>query len=83
MVDTLDPDVAALKEWLKGAWCRLADPTLTRFEQREIRNYMKDAEQALRAGLKQVANRDLVKHQTAVDDQARKRPNFRLLMIKT
>ena len=45
MADTLDQHVTALKDWLSGAaWRHLADPSLTSFDRREIRHYMKDAE---------------------------------------
>jgi len=50
MADTLDQDVQALKEWLAVAWRLLADPSSTRFERQELRNYMKEADAALRAG---------------------------------
>ena len=55
MADTLDQDVTALKDWLSGAWRYLADTSLTSFDRREIRNYMKDADIALRAGLNRMA----------------------------
>ena len=54
MADTLDQDVQALKEWLRTAWRYLADPSVTRFERRELRNYMKEADAALRAGLQKL-----------------------------
>lgn len=38
MAETLDEDVHALKEWLRGTWRQLADPSLTSFDRREIRN---------------------------------------------
>ena len=44
MANTLDQDVLALKEWLRVAWRYLADPCLTSFERREIRNYRREAE---------------------------------------
>jgi hypothetical protein len=58
MSETLDQDVAALTAWLRGAWRYLADPSLTPFDRREIRNCMKEAEVALSAGLKRIAHRD-------------------------
>jgi DNA-binding HxlR family transcriptional regulator len=81
MGDNLDPDVHALKEWLRGAWCQLADPNLTRFEQRELRNYMKDVERALRAGLRQLAARDLARRHVESVNPAPKRVDFRLLRL--
>lgn len=82
MGNNLDPDVQALKEWLRGAWRQLADPNLTRFEQRELRNYMKDAERALRAGLKQVAARNIARRRVESDNSAPKRVDFRLLRLE-
>jgi hypothetical protein len=58
MAASLDNDVRALKEWLSSAWFYLADPTLTTFDRRETRNYMKEAELALCTGLKRIADRD-------------------------
>ena len=81
MGDKLDPDVHALKEWLRGAWRQLADSNLTRFEQRELRNYMKDAERALLAGLKQVAIRNMARLHVERDNSAPKRVDFRLLRL--
>jgi len=81
MADRLDPDVQALKEWLRRAWRQLADPNLTRFEQRELRNYMRDAERALRTGLKQVAARDMARRRIGSDNSARKHVDFRLLTL--
>jgi hypothetical protein len=80
MADTLNPDVQALKEWLRGAWHDLADPKLTRFEQRELRNYMKDAERALRVGLKHVAARNRALRDVAKNGSEVRRIEFRLLV---
>jgi hypothetical protein len=52
MSDNLDHDVRVLREWLRRAWQFLADPSSTRFERREIRNSMREAEVAVRAGSK-------------------------------
>ena len=83
MIDALNSDVQALQEWLRGAWRRLANPNLTRFEQRELRYYMRDAERALRARLQQVAARDLAKREARDESPAIKRVNFRLLQLDT
>jgi hypothetical protein len=58
VADTLDQDVQAIKEWLAGAWRYLAQPSLTRYERREIRNMMKQADEALRLGLQKRRTRD-------------------------
>jgi hypothetical protein len=79
MIDALSPDVQALKEYLRGAWRQLANPNLTRLEQRELRYYMRDAERALREGLKQLAARDVARPQSL--SPVGKRVPFRLLAL--
>jgi hypothetical protein len=81
MIDALNSDVQALQEWLRGAWRQLANSNLTRFEQRELRNYMRDAERALRVGLQQAVARDLAKREARNESPASKRVNFRLLQL--
>jgi hypothetical protein len=81
MIDTVNSDVRTLKEWLRGAWRQLANPNLTRLEQRELRYYMKDVERALRTGLKQVADRDTARGGARHETPARKHPTFRLLQL--
>jgi hypothetical protein len=81
MIDALNSDVQALQQWLRGAWRQLANPSLTRFEQRELRYYMRDAERALRVGLQQAAARDLAKREARSESSASKRVNFRLLQL--
>jgi hypothetical protein len=81
MIDTVNSDVRTLKEWLRGAWRQLANPNLTRLEQRELRYYMKDVERALRTGLKQIADRDTARGEAGNETPARKRPTFRLLQL--
>jgi hypothetical protein len=83
MIDTLNPDVHSLKEWLRGAWRQLANPNLTRPEQRELRYYMKGAERALRADLKRIAERDMAKAKARGERTAHQRPSFRLLQLNT
>src|SRR5438552_2413548 len=58
MAETLNQDVTNLTKWLRGAWRYLADPSLTSFDRCEIRNCMKDAEVALAAGLRRMADRE-------------------------
>jgi hypothetical protein len=65
MQTTLDDDVRALSEWLHGAWRYLSDPPLTSFDRRETRNYMKEAELALRAGLKRIADRERARREAS------------------
>ena len=66
MANTLDQDMHALKEWLRVAWRYLADPCLTPYERRELRNYMKDAGYALSSGLKQAAARDIARRESGI-----------------
>jgi hypothetical protein len=80
MADTLDQDVHALQEWLRQAWRYLGQPSLTRFERQELRNYMKEADAALRSGLEKLAARDRIKREKYTASQsARLLPDFRIL----
>lgn len=81
MADILDQDISALKEWLRRAWRCLADPSLTPFERRELRNYMKEADVALRSGLKRIAARELSRREAARDIRTGRRPVFRILQL--
>ena len=81
MIDTVNSDVRTLKDWLRSAWRQLANPNLTRLEQRELRYYMKDVERALRSGLKQIADRDTAMGEARNETPARKHPTFRLLQL--
>jgi hypothetical protein len=81
MTDTVDRDVQALKEWLRRAWRTLADPTLTSYERRELRNYMKEANVGLRSGLKQISERDAVRRRSVNDILTVRRPDFRILQL--
>jgi len=81
MADTLDEDVHALGRWLRGAWRCLADPSLTSFERREIRNYMKDAEIALHAGLRRILARETARRETERLVTVGRRLDFRILRL--
>jgi hypothetical protein len=61
MGDVLEQDVQALKEWLRSAWRQLAEPSMARFDRRELRNYMKEVEAALRTGFEKLAEKERVK----------------------
>jgi hypothetical protein len=80
MASTLDEDVRALKEGIRGAWRRLADPALTSFDRRETRNYMKEAESALSAGLKRAADRERSRREVETANFA-KRLDFRIFRL--
>jgi hypothetical protein len=53
--DIRDYDVRALQQWLRAAWEKLADPSLTTFSRRELRNQMKQCSADLRARLQMAA----------------------------
>ena len=57
MGDALDRDVHALQEWLTRAWRFIASPSTTRYQRCEVRNQMRQAEEALRVALKRRAAR--------------------------
>jgi len=80
MASTLDEDVRALKEEIRGAWRRLADPALTSFDRRETRNWMKQAELALSAGLKHIADRARSRREVETAKLA-KRLDFRIIRL--
>jgi hypothetical protein len=46
--DTLSRKIHELKAWQTAAWRRIADPLLTAFESREIRNQLKESDRELR-----------------------------------
>jgi hypothetical protein len=82
VADTLDQDVQALKKWLRSAWRYLADPSTSRFERQELRNYMKEANAALRAGLQKAAVRDKALKEGHGDYSLADVPDFRILKIE-
>jgi hypothetical protein len=72
-----DTDIRALQEWLRTAWQQLADPSLTAFTRRELRNQMRQCSSDLRSQLQLVATRQ----SQPVRDPARKfsKPELRIL----
>jgi hypothetical protein len=81
VTETLDRDVLALKGWVRSAWRQLADPSLTPFDRREIRNYMKEAEIALRAGIKRIADGEKAQRDAERAVSGRRRLDFRILRL--
>lgn len=81
MAETLEEDVLALSGWIRGAWRYLADPSLTSFDRREIRNYMKDAEIALHSGLKQISERARARREAERVVLSHHRFDFRILRL--
>jgi hypothetical protein len=55
--DILSRKIRELKDWQTAAWQRIADPMLTTFERREIRNHLRDSEFELRHYLDMMSDR--------------------------
>jgi hypothetical protein len=55
--DILSHKISELKEWQSVAWRRIADPLVTQFERREIRNHMKECDAELRRYLEMMGER--------------------------
>jgi hypothetical protein len=78
--DILKRKINELKEWQRVAWRRVADPLLTPFERREIRNHIRESDTELRCYLGMTSER-LRFHSRAVEDagDSLAKFNFRLL----
>ena len=80
-----DNDIRALQEWLRFAWQQLADPSLTTFTRRELRNQMKQCSADLRSQLQLVATRQSEPAMNQLKDQAKiqgrgfSKPELRIL----
>jgi len=55
--DILSRKIKELTEWQRVAWRRVADPAVTQFERREIRNHIKESDEALRYYLGMMSER--------------------------
>jgi len=55
--DILSRKIRELKDWQTVAWRRIADPLLTTFERREIRNHLKESDAELRRCLAMMSER--------------------------
>jgi hypothetical protein len=55
--DVLNRKITELREWQSIAWRRVADPFVTEFERREIRNHIKESNGELRHCLRMMAER--------------------------
>ncbi|PAY06633.1 MULTISPECIES: hypothetical protein [Bradyrhizobium] len=73
----LDQNIRELQEWLRNAWQQLADPTLTAFSRRELRNQMKQCNADLRMQL-QAASRHMLS-QPAAAGKTFAKPELRIL----
>ena len=80
--DVLDRKIHELKEVQRVAWRQLADPLLTAFERREVRNQIRQSNNELRQSLQMMSERVRFRVRPAnevVDGFGR--PDFRLLAI--
>ena len=55
--DKLTRKIRELRDWQTVAWRRVADPYLTTFERREIRNHIRESDTELRGYLGMMAER--------------------------
>jgi hypothetical protein len=55
--DILGRKIHELKDWQTLAWRRIADPLVTAFERREIRNHIKESDEELRRCLAMMSDR--------------------------
>jgi hypothetical protein len=72
-----DPDIHAMRQWLRDAWQQLGDPTLTTFSRRELRNQMKQCSADLRARLQMAAEQQSGPVQQPIPSYSR--PELRIL----
>ena len=82
MASSLDEDVRNLKLWISGAWRCLADPRLTAFDRREMRNTMIDAERALAVALRGITKRERARRDTERASIGKKRLYFRIIQLQ-
>lgn len=73
----LDRNIRELQEWLREAWQQLADPSLTAFSRRELRNQMKQCNADLRVQLQAASKRML--GQPASSGKTFAKPELRIL----
>ena len=79
-LEILTRNVHGLKELLRVAWSKLADPLLTPFDRREARNQIRQHSAELRRYLQAIEARRVRERSLERDpDQARKKPELRLL----
>jgi hypothetical protein len=55
--DILSRKIRELRDWQTVAWRRIADPVITAFERREIRNHLKESDVELRRYLGMMSDR--------------------------
>ena len=71
--------IATLQRWLDSAWRRLSDPALTRYDRRELRNQMKQADAALRKCLGLVSELKSAQARAGDGDDRVAKPDLRFL----
>ena|SRR5579859_1015842 len=81
MTSDLDHELSLLKVWLCDAWRRISDPSMTAFDRRELRNYMKEAEAAMRVGLKRSADRERSRYEAVRNSPPAHLPKFRIMQL--
>ena len=62
-----DQEIRALQQWLRTAWVQLADPSLTAFTRRELRNQMKQSSADLRHCLEMTSERERFRARAVAD----------------
>jgi hypothetical protein len=78
--DNLSRKIGELKEWQTVAWRRIAEPLITQFERREIRNHMKECDAELRRCLQMMSERIRFRTRSVEDvGDSFAKPSFRLL----
>lgn len=75
--EILDSDIRAMQQWLRAAWEQLADPSLTTFSRRELRNQMKQCNADLRARLQMAAEQQSAPSQQPIPTYTK--PDLRIL----
>jgi hypothetical protein len=55
--DVLSSKISELMDWQTVAWRRIANPSVTLFERREIRNHLKESDVELRRCLAMISER--------------------------
>ena len=75
--EILDSDIRAMQQWLRVAWQQLADPSMTTFSRRELRNQMKQCSADLRERLQMLAEQQAGPLQQPVPPYSR--PELRIL----
>jgi hypothetical protein len=81
--DALSRKIDELKNWQTVAWRRIADPSVTPFERREIRNHIKQSNEVLRSYLGMMSERVRFKARGVEDvGDIFAKLGFRLLSVK-